>query len=161
MGVPHTIAEKAVERARTLGLGPRVRRKKDSFEDGDEVWAVFDRDEHPRFGEAVELCKKHGVRVGRSDPCFELWLILHEQDYDKPDDRYKVQALLRRLRPEYDPDGAKTPDCDDLVKRVEVAERRGDVLLKRREAEHNPFGNPSTTVGELTATIRRANKAAR
>ena len=48
MGVPYTIAEKAVERARKLGLAPRSRRRKDSFEDRDQVWAVFDRDEHPR-----------------------------------------------------------------------------------------------------------------
>ena len=161
VGVPFTIAEKAVERAKALRLGPRVRRKKDSFEEGDQVWAVFDRDEHPRFADAVNLCNAHGVRVGRSNPCFELWLILHEQEYDKTDDRHKLQALLKDLRPEYDPDGAKTPDCDDMIAHVEVAEQRADAQLRRREDEDNRFGNPSTTVGELTAAIREASEAAR
>ena len=160
VGVPYTIAEKAVERARKLGLAPRSRRRKDSFEDRDQVWAVFDRDEHPRFNEAVELCRNHGVGVGRSNPCFELWLILHERDYDRPNDRHAVQAELRRLRPEYEIGGAKTPDCDDLIRRVEDAERRCDEQLRRREEEGSPFGNPSTTVGQLTTAIREAARHA-
>ena len=159
-GVPYTIAEKAVERAQELGLSRRSRRRKDSYEDRDQVWAVFDRDEHPRFNEAVELCQNHGIGVGRSEPCFELWLILHERDYDRPNGRHAVQAELRGLRPEYEIDGAKTPDCDDLIRRVEDAERRGDVQLRRREEEGIPFGNPSTTVGQLTTAIREAARHA-
>ena len=160
MGVPYTIAEKAVEHARELGLDPRSRREKDSFEDRDQVWAVFDRDEHPNFNEALELCRNNGIGIGRSDPCFELWLILHERDYDRPDGRHTVQALLKALRPEYEIDGAKTPDCDDLITRVEDAERRGEAQLQRREEEDRPFGNPSTTVGCLTNAIREAAKLA-
>ena len=160
VGVPYTIAERAVQRAHELGLAPRSRRRKDSFEARDEVWAVFDRDEHPRFNEAVELCRRHRVGVGRSDPCFELWLILHERDYDRPDGRHAVQAELRRLRPEYEIDGPKTPDCEDLIRRVEDAERRGNEQLRRREDEGIPFGNPSTTVGQLTTAIREATRHA-
>ncbi len=159
-GVPYTIAEKAVERARELGLSPRSRRRKDSFEAQDRVWAVFDRDEHPRFDEAVELCRVHGIGVGRSDPCFELWLVLHERDYDRPNDRHAMQTELKALRPEYDLGGSKTLDCDDLMARIEDAERRGEEQLRRREEEDNPFGNPSTTVGQLTAAIREAAERA-
>ena len=160
VGVPYTIAEMAVERARELGLSPRSRRRKATFEARDRVWAVFDRDEHPHFDEAVALCRVHGVRVGRSDPCFELWLVLHERDYDRPNDRRAMQAALQALRPEYDMGGAKTPDCDDLMARVEDAERRGEDQLQRRELEGRPFGNPSTTVGRLTGAIRAAAKIA-
>ena len=88
VGVPMTVAEKAVEKAKSLRRG---RGRKDSFEERDQVWAVFDRDEHPRFDEAVALCKDKGVGVARSDPCFELWLILHERDYDRPCGRHEVQ----------------------------------------------------------------------
>ena len=160
VGVPYTIAEKAVERAGELGLSSRHRRKMHSFEENDQVWAVFDRDEHPRFDEAVELCRSHDIGVGRTDPCFELWLILHERDYDQPNDRRAVQRALKVLRPEYDMDGAKTPDCDDLIARVGDAERRGEEQLRRRDAEGIPFGNPSTTVGRLTGAIREAARLA-
>ena len=123
-GVPYTIAEKAIEQARVLGLTPHSRRRRDSYEQRDQVWAVFDRDDHPRFNEAVAYCESQNVGVGRSNPCFELWLILHEQDFDRHEHRHKMQKLLAGLRPEYDPDGAKTPDCDDMVKRVEAAAQR-------------------------------------
>ena len=160
VGVPYTIAQRAAEHAAQLGLGRRRRGRKDSFETKDQVWAVFDRDEHPNYPEAVELCRNRGIRVARSDPCFELWLILHERDYDGLSDRHEVQAELRRLRPEYEIDGRKTPDCDDMVTRVEEAERRGKDQLQRREEEDRPYGNPSTTVGKLTKKIRKAARRA-
>lgn len=161
MGVAYTIATRAAEHARDLGLGRRSRRKKDSYEEADQVWAVFDRDEHPRFNEAVAYCESNGIGVARSDPCFELWLILHERDHDRPDHRRTVQEVLEELRPEYDADGAKTLDCDSLVTRVELAEQRAETQLQRRQQEGNSFGNPSTTVGRLTRAIRKADELAR
>ncbi len=149
-----TVAEKAKAEAES-------RKQKDSFEKGDRIWAVFDRDAHPRFEEAVALCKQHGVGVARSDPCFELWLILHERDYDKPCTRQEAQRELKRLRPEYDRDGAKTPDCADMARRVEEAEKRAEAQLRSRKEEGAPHDNPSTTVFRLTRAIRRADENAR
>lgn len=149
-GVPKTLARQAAVEARSN------RRGRNSFEKNDQVWAVFDRDEHPHYSEAVKHCEDAGVRVGRSNPCFEIWLILHEEDYDKPDDRHAVQARLRTIRPEYCASNGKTVDCNDLVTRVDAAEQRAAVLLARREAEGQPYGPPSTTVGHLTRAIRDA-----
>ena len=156
-GAPMTVAEEATQEAKSRKRG---RRKTDSFEEEDQIWAVFDRDAHPRFDDAVTLCERHGVKVGRSDPCFELWLILHQGDYDKPCDNRDAQKELARLRPEYDKDGAKTPDCDDLARHVEEAERRAEAQLRDREKEGAPYGNPSTTVGRLTRAIREAAERA-
>ena len=161
VGVPYTIATRAVEHARELGLGRRSRRRKDSFEEADQVWAVFDRDEHPRFDEAVAHCESNAILVARSNPCFDLWLVLHERDHDRPDNRHAMQAALEALRAEYDAGGAKTPDCDNLVTRVEQAEHRAEAQLQRREQEDAPFGNPSTTVGRLTRAICKAHEDAR
>lgn len=149
VGVPMTIAEKAAKKAQTRR---RHRGGRDSFEEGDQIWAMFDRDEHPRFKEAVRLCEQHDVEVARSDPCFELWLILHEQDYDRPCDRHEAQRKFER-QPEY--------DCDALVRQVEQAERRAEAQLRRREKEGAPHGNPSTTVFRLTRAIRDADEGAR
>ncbi len=160
-GVPHTISKRAVKFAKSVGLARNSRRKKDSFEKRDEVWAVFDRDAHPRFQEAVALCDQHGIKVARSNPCFEVWLILHERDYNKPNRRDKVQRELQKLRSDYDKKGSKTLNCDDLVTRVQVAEQRGEEQLKRREQGGDPYGNPSTTVGRLCRAIREAHQNAK
>ena len=161
VGVPMTIATEAAAYAKSEGLAPRSRRRKHSFEKQDQVWAVFDRDEHPEFRQAVQLCERSGVRVARSNPCFELWLILHDRDYNRPNRRQSVQADLKAVRPEYDPKRAKTPDCDELVLRVQSAELRADAQLRDRELDGNSFGNPSTTVGTLTRAIRQADALAR
>ena len=158
-GVPYTIAEKAVARAKSAGLAPRSRRV-NSFEESDQVWAVFDRDEHPRFKEAVALCKHGSVNVAHSNPCFELWLLLHVQDHDRYEERSEIQRLLGKVRPDYVRDGGKAPDCDDLVTRLERAEQRAREQLTRREDSGDAFGNPSTTVGHLTYQIRQANRLA-
>lgn len=152
VGVPFTIASKAVAKVKGDHIG-RYGRRTESDTD-DQVWAVFDRDDHPRYQEAVNLCQEHGVRVARSNPCFELWLILHERDYDRPNSRKGVQSDLEQLRPEYHARKGKTPDCNDLVKRVVNAEERAQRQLRNRELDGSPFGNPSTTVGLLTRQIR-------
>ena len=148
--VPYALAQKAVKRAKAEGLTSSSR---NSFEENDEIWAVFDRDDHPRFEEAITICRQSGIQVGRSNQCFEVWLILHERDYDKYQDRRQVQAELSKIRPEYDSGGAKTPDCDEIVTRVGAAELRAETQLKRRELEDDQYGNPSTTVGRLTSVL--------
>ncbi len=95
-GVPMTIANEAVNKLKQIGLSRRKRKELNSFEESDQVWAVFDCDHHPNYREAVLLCEKAGVNVARSNPCFELWLILHIEEYDKPDGHHAVQ---RRFRP--------------------------------------------------------------
>ena len=72
-----------------------------------------------------------------------------------------MQAILERLRPEYLKDGGKTPDCDEMVTRIEHAEQRGKALLLRRREAGDPYGNPSTTVGCLTREIRNADERTR
>ena len=157
LGVPMTVSQCAIESAKSQ----RRNKKGASFAENDSVWAVFDRDAHPRFDEAVNLCREHGIGVARSDPCFELWLVLHERDYNKPCSCDEVQRKLEALRPEYDRNRAKMPDCDNLMNRIEEAERRAEKQLSRRREEGCPCGNPSTTVFRLTRAIREADEAAR
>lgn len=149
LGVPMAVAERAVDESRQRRAG--------AGRDRDCVWAVFDRDDHPEYREAVALCERHGVEVARSDPCFELWLILHVEKYDKACSNSDVQKRLETLRSEYDRKGAKTADFTDLIRRVEDAEERAATQLRLREQEGKPFGNPSTTVGRLTRAIREAS----
>lgn len=157
VGVPMTVAERAKEYAQSR----RRNKRGASFAENDSVWAVFDRDKHHHFDEAVDLCRRHDIGIARSDPCFELWLVLHEQDYDKPCNHHEIQRVLGDLRPEYDRNSAKMPDCDSLMSRIEEAEQRAERQLRRRQEEGCPYGNPSTTVFRLTRAFREADRVAR
>lgn len=100
------------------------------------------------------LCEANGIGVGRSNPCFEVWLILHIEAYDKPDGRENVQKHFEKICVEYNKRKKKTPNCDELVISVIEAESRAETQLRRRSDEGMPFGPPSTTVGQLTQRIR-------
>jgi hypothetical protein len=157
-GVPMTIAETA---AQLVPRGKPGRVRRDSYEEHDEIWAVFDRDEHQRYDEAVSRCETKGIKTARSNPCFELWLILHVSEFDKPDSRGAVQAHLEALCPEYDSKRGKKPDCSRFITQVEFAEKRAEKQLRGREDEGDPFGPPSTTVFQLTRAIRQASALSR
>ena len=161
VGVPMTIAQRALDFAREHGLLKSSRRRTNSFEENDRVWAVFDRDDHGKYNDAVNLCESNGIGVARSNPCFELWLILHETEYEKSDGRDKVQKKLESLRSEYDRKSGKMPDCEEMVTRVLQAEARGAKQLQRRVDQGAPFEAPSTTVGNLTREIREADERVR
>lgn len=154
-GMPMTIANRAAKLAKQRDS------EVDSFAKNDEVWAMFDRDTHPNHAEAVGLCEAKRVGVARSNPCFEVWLILHFADFDRSDDHHAVQRHFKTLCPDYDKNKGKRPDCQRFIDKVEEAERRAEQQLKCRDAEGNPYGPPSTTVFRLTRAIRRAAELAR
>ena len=58
VGMPLTIATRASEKAAELKASAR-----DSYEIDDQVWAVFDRDEHPNFADAVEICREQAASL--------------------------------------------------------------------------------------------------
>lgn len=156
-GVPITIMDKVKARMAELR---REQRSNPSVK-ADTVWAVFDRDEHHKVTEAIAGCQDSGAQLAYSNPCFEVWLILHHEDYHASDDHHQVQKRYQKLDPAYDPNGSKTPDCRSLMNRVEEAENRGERQCKSREEEGMPFGRPSTTVHNLTRAIRAAAEASR
>ena len=53
--------------------------------DLDQVWAVFDWDGRTEeVRQAVQRAKNHHVHVALSNPCFDIWLIWHFEDFFKP-----------------------------------------------------------------------------
>jgi hypothetical protein len=158
-GDPKAVVDRAVKCIETLGLiKGRRRGKMDSFELLDEVWAVFDRDEHPHFESAINRCLAKNIGIARSNPCFEVWLILHFEDFDKPDDRHEVQKYLQTICPEYDPNSGKTLDCERALGNLHEAETRALRQLDNRKKEGAEFGVPSTTVFQLINKLRTANE---
>ncbi|GHJ31554.1 hypothetical protein TPA0910_59870 [Streptomyces hygroscopicus subsp. sporocinereus] len=45
------------------------------------VWCLFDRDDHPGVQRAATMAERADVNVAYSHPCFELWRLLHYQNY--------------------------------------------------------------------------------
>jgi hypothetical protein len=124
------------------------------FERNDEVWAIFDRDEHAHYDQAVRVCEAKGIGVAYSNPCFELWLILHYQCHNSPDDRHTVQKKFEALDSQYNASRGKVCNFDKLCAKIGDAEENAKKLANWREAEGSGGGAPSTTVHLLTMKLR-------
>lgn len=152
-GTPEIIANTAIEEAKQRGVIGRRRKGLAWYERTDEVWAVFDRDEHQHYDEALKLCETNGIKVGRSNPCFEVWLILHYEDFHRPDERSEVLSHLCKLCPEYREGKGREADFDKMMGCLEQAEQRAEAQLISREKEGRQYGPPSTTLFKLTRSI--------
>ena len=145
-GDPRAVVERAIEESRQS--------RRDRLGGRDSVWAMFDRDEHPRFDEAKNMAAGNDVRLAISDPCFELWAILHYRECDAPLDRHECRRTLEELHPGYGSSGKKVFDDPEVIEnKYRDAVGRARKSLARREEEGDPGGNPSTTVHHLTEHI--------
>lgn len=61
----------------------------------DEIWCIFDRDLHSNVDGALALAERHGIGVVLSNPCIELWFILHFEDQTASMHRHDAQVALR------------------------------------------------------------------
>lgn len=122
--------------------------------DYDEIWCVFDVDEHPDINQAINQARQKGVKVAVSNPCFELWLVLHQQDQTAHIDRKAVQRLAQELGLIK---GKRIDDSsfDLLLEKYEDARRRAKGLDRRHKGNlSSPWSNPSTGVWRLVDSIR-------
>jgi len=59
-------------------------RRKYEIASGDQLWMVIDRDSHSwtakALGTVCRECRQKNYQVAMSNPCFEVWLILHFED---------------------------------------------------------------------------------
>ena len=141
-----------VERAVTLKA--EANRSKDPNEHFDEVWCVFDVDEHPKIDGARQQAGENGISLVVSNPCFELWLLLHFKDHTSHIDRKKAQSRCRSHMPGYN----KDPPCKKLFTLYEDAMHRATALAKWHEQRNTAGNNPSTNVYEIVNTIRAHGK---
>jgi hypothetical protein len=126
-------------------------RADDPFAAYDEVWCVFDIDDHPAIPEARQLAASHGVELAISNPCFELWLVLHFRDSPGAQHRDQVHTILRGFIPGYD----KRFRFEVVVSGVNDAATRAR-RMDRDAQEMGELGrNPSTSVYRLTESIAR------
>jgi RloB-like protein len=130
-GVPLTLVRKALDHKRD----PEI----------DECWCIFDVEwpqHHPNLSEAVELARANGIGLAISNPCFELWLILHFRDYDSFIHTDPAERLSRSL----DGRSGKSIDAAAYMPRRKEAIRRAERLDTRHERNGTsfPHDNPSS-----------------
>jgi hypothetical protein len=152
-GVPLTLVEYAVRRRKEAD--DQAEKERDSFLRYDEVWCVLDVDEHPKLNEARQLAGARGIELAVSNPCFELWMLLHFRDSPGARHRYHVQHMMREYVESY----GKHLDFEKLVSGVHDATRRARRLDEDAEAEGEPGRNPTTGVYRLTDSIARNDSA--
>jgi hypothetical protein len=119
----------------------------------DEVWCVFDVDDHPALHEAVQQAADNGIFVALSAPCVELFMILHvhdQREYISTDEAiHKAKALLgcgKKLT---------LSVTDQLVSSYDVARQRAIDLDQTHAGNNVPFpANPASGMYRLIDSIR-------
>ena len=149
-GVPKTVVERAVEMKKQSER--EAKRLKDENRRFDRIWCVFDVDVHPFVAEARQRAQAHAIDLAVSNPCFELWFLLHFQSQTAHLERQRVQRICREYMPGYE----KAPPCDVLRPHQTAAMERAAQLENWQEQRDNAGANPSTGVHRLVREIQTA-----
>lgn len=127
----------------------------------EQIYAVFDRDDHPSYAEALQLAgsldralKNDAKQLVRfraiaSVPSFELWLLLHYQDIQAPLHRREVMHRLKQHLRDYDK-GAQHV-FSRTREHLDIALARANALAAKFHAEDEP--QPYTAVHELVRLL--------
>lgn len=127
----------------------------------DQVYAVFDRDDHESYFNALNLAKSLDGKLRNDDkqpvtfkamasiPSFELWLLLHYEDIQAPIHRDQVMARLKQHMPDYEKGeaGAFATTCELTT----TAIQRAQALAEKFNAYSDP--EPFTALYELVTLL--------
>jgi hypothetical protein len=131
----------------------------------EQVYAVFDRDEHPSYAAALQqaaaldgkLKNDAGQRVTfkviASVPSFELWLLLHYENIQAPIHRDDVIRHLRRYMPGYEKGAGRA--FSTTRAHLQTALQRAEKLAERFNAHTDP--EPYTGIATLVKTLTELN----
>ena len=147
---PETLVDHATQHMR------RRRRSRHGYQDFDEIWRVFDIDQHPNVPTAIHNARQSGIEVAVSNPCIELWLVLHVDDQTAYIDRRNIQRRANELQLT---SGKRIPDSawNKLFDEFETARHRARALDQRHAGNGSPpRSNPSTDIWRLVDRIRSA-----
>lgn len=142
-----------VERAVSAKKAGERREKRGHGRAHDEVWCIFDVDEHPNLKEAIEMAVRNGICVAVSNPCLELWLLLHFEDQTAHINRHTAQSRVRRrLRTKTKALGETA--LAELETRYETARERARRLDVKHSGDGSPSRwNPSSEVWKIVDSI--------
>lgn len=149
-GVPLTIVQTGQEQKEEAEA--KARKRDDENIAYEAVWCVFDRDDHPDIPNAFAIAKAEGLHVAFSNPCFELWLLLHFREQPGMKHRDIVASLLREYVPKYDK-RKKNVEIDAFIAGYPDAVKRAERLCATPDDFEVWDRNPYTDVHILTELI--------
>ena len=117
----------------------------------DQVWCVFDHDEHETFEKAIRKARDENIKVAFSIPCFEFWYLLHFEYTTRPFRNYKEVA--KRLKQHLASYGKGTADLAKLFDNVERAIENARKV--REELKKTGAERPITHVDRLVDVLIR------
>ena len=138
--------------------------KKVFFDEGkkfEKIYAVFDRDDHLKFHEAVDFARSLDGKLrtdekGRvafialpSIPCFELWFLLHYREVNHDLHRTRVMQELKRFLPAYEK--GQLGHFAITREALPTAYRNAELLAREKERQGRDF--PSTDVPVLVRLL--------
>jgi len=149
-----------------------VQYAKDLFENGDrhkkiqsrafeQVYAVFDRDDHDSYFEALtqaasldnklrnDLKQPVRFKAIASVPSFELWLLLHYEDIQAPIHRDEVMRRLKQYLPDYQKGASNAFATTKGL--LGTATQRARTLATRYDA--NDGFDPYTAIADLVTRL--------
>ena len=131
-----------------------------------ERWIVFDKDEVKNFDDIIAQAERNGIRVGWSNPCFEIWLHAY---YGQMPSSINSQQCCRNFADEYKKKTNKQYKKSDKrlyrnllkggneEKAIELANQKHKSCLNDGFKKPSKM-SPCTTVYELVMDIRKKVK---
>lgn len=144
--VPLTLVRRAID-ARTRSVN--------ETDEIDEFWCIFDVEwpvNHPNLADAVTLADANAISLAISNPCFEMWLILHLKEHGAWLDNEPTEKLRHQLDKSTD----KGIDPARYMPHVGRAAIRAAKLEERhrRNGTIFPNDNPSSGMHRLITSIQ-------
>ncbi len=136
------ISRKGVEHAKAKTSG-------NSFDTTFSIWCIVDTDDHQKLNSSRQQAKKAGIGFCISNPCFELWVLLHKQDHRAYISSADVQNQLNKALPSYRHSKKPIIPYAEIHHFYSCAHQRA-VALKST----NSSDNPSTDIYRLLEKIR-------
>lgn len=129
-------------------------------------WIVFDRDEVTNFDQIIQEAEKAGIRVGWSNPCFEIWMCAYFGSMPNIQESVACCSHFGKLYEKKTGQKYSKADEDmyrrlikngDEEKALAIARRTFEQCIKNKNIIIPSQMCPCTTVHELVGEIR--NKA--
>lgn len=149
-GTPMSLVEKAV----TQKTKEAREQRRGRGAAHDEYWCVFDVDTHPYLAEAMEMAAKHGISLAISNPCIELWFLLH---FTAQTAYIECRDAVRTVSGETGTGKSLTPDALQILgEKFDIAKERAQHLDRKHCGDGTPYpGNPSSGVWRLIDAIQK------